>query len=38
MIVVISNRNLKHQLSGNSPKVIPIGVLGSDMSTNGNIC
>lgn len=38
MIVVISNRNLKHQVSGNSPKVMPIGVLGSDMSTNGNSC
>ena len=38
MIVVISNRNLKSQGEFSSPKVLPISVLGSDMSNDGNVC
>jgi len=36
MIIVISNRNLKHQSPINSPEVLPVSVLGSDMSAKGN--
>ncbi len=38
MIVVISNRKVTSQGAISSPKLLPISVLGNDLSDGGNVC